>query len=165
MSSLIKSLSVVCFAVFILNTCTKDDIFDNLPVGDYESNDHVISLKSDGSFIIINIANINDNRNFEIRGSFTYTRDKIDEDNDSYGKITFTAGELFLEGSGVNQLYLDDDESFASLTSPGDVLEGWWAYSDNITWEGKMRIWFNWPGFPRENNFYDGHNELYSGDP
>lgn len=28
-----------------------------------------------------------------------------------------------------------------------------------------MRIWFNWPGIPRGNNFYDGHHELFSGDP
>ncbi len=165
MNPLIKRLALTCLAVVMLNTCKKDDAFDILPVGTYQSNDQAISLNSNGKFTLINYANINDNRNFEIKGDFTYTRDLINKDNDSYGKITFTVSELFLEGLKVNQLYLDDDESAASLTLSGDVLEGWWAYSNNITWGGKMRVWFNWPGIPRGNNFYDGHNELYSGDP
>ena len=165
MNPLIKRLALTCLAVVILNTCKKDDIFDSLPTGTFQSNDQAIRLNSNGKFTLINYANINDNRNFEIKGDFTYTRDLINKDNDSYGKITFTVSELFLEGLKVNQLYLDDDESAASLTLSGDVLEGWWAYSNNITWGGKMRVWFNWPGIPRGNNFYDGHNELYSGDP
>jgi hypothetical protein len=151
--------------LLILTSCT-DSLYRNLPEGSFISNDHSILLGEDGKFTLRNIGNVNDSRNFSIEGTYTSTRDLIDEDNDSYGKITFTVGSLELEGTGVNSLFLDEDSfSEASEVSPGDHLEGWWAYSENITWGGKMRVWFNWPGIPRGNNFYDGHNELFSGDP
>lgn len=114
---------------------------------------------------MVNRDNINDGRNFEIAGDYTYTTEKVDPENDTYGMITFTVNSLELEGKDVTFIYLDDDLDSRSYTELGNVLEGWWSYSDNITWGGKMRVWFNWPGRPRGNNFWDGHNELFSGDP
>ena len=151
--------------LLMLSSCMSSQ-YKNLPEGTYSSNDHFILLGSDGSFLLENIGNVNDGRDFVLQGTYTSTRDLIDEDNDSYGKITFIVTSLSLEGSAVNSLYLDDDGlSSISEVSPGDILEGWWAYSENITWGGKMRIWYNWPGISRGNNFYDGHNEVFSGDP
>lgn len=160
-----RSILPVFIALLAITACTKDDIFDKLPVGTYTSNEHLMILGSDGKFKLENYPNVNDHRNFAIEGDFTYTRDLINEDEGSYGKITFNVSELYLEGLSVNSLYLNDDGQPGSLTAPGDVLEGWWSYSDNITWGGKMRIWFNWPDIPRKTNFYDGHHELFSGDP
>ena len=149
----------------LLFSC-ESSLYKNLPEGTYISNDHRIILESDGSFILENIGNTNDGRDFVISGSYSSSRDKIDEDNDSYGTITFTVGQLSLEGMNVSSLFLDEDDlSAASNIKAGNRLEGWWAYSENITWGGMMRVWFNWPGTPRGNNFYDGHNELFSGDP
>jgi len=136
----------------------------SLPIGTYSSNDHNIALQSDETFTLCNYANANDERNFTIGGTYTYTLDGTTDGN-TYGKLTFTVTSLELEGAEVSTLYLDDDEDARSYTEIGDVLEGWWAYSDLITYGGKMRVWFNWPGIPRENNYWEGHNELFSGDP
>ena len=153
--------------LFLLSlTSCMDKRYRNLPEGTYVSNDHYIMLGEDGKYILRNIGNVNDARNFSIEGTYTSTRDLIDEENDSYGKITLTVGTLELEGSPVSSMFLDEDSfTEASEIESGDRLEGWWAYSENITWGGKMRVWFNWPGISRGNNFYDGHNELFSGDP
>lgn len=149
----------------IVTSCT-DAFYRNLPEGTFTSNDQRIVLGDDGNFILDNYANVNDSRNFTIEGTYTSTQDLIDEDNDSYGKITFTVKKLSLEGNTVASLFLDEDsQSSLSEVSAGDRMEGWWAYSENITWGGMMRVWFNWPGIARGNNFYDGHNELFSGDP
>jgi hypothetical protein len=161
-----KNILPVCIVLLAITACTKDDIFDKLPVGTYSSNEHLMILGSEGNFKLENYPNVNDYRSFAIEGSYTYTRDLINKDEGSYGKITFTVSELYLEGLSVSSLYLDEDYGISgSLTVPGDVLEGWWSFSDNITWGGKMRIWFNWPDVPRRTNYYDGHNELFSGDP
>jgi hypothetical protein len=160
-----KSYFIVLFVLLSLSSCMSS-LYRNLPEGTYSSNDHYISLGSDGTFLLENIGNVNDGRDFSLEGTYTSTRDKIDQDNDSYGKITFTVGSMHMDGAVVNSIYLDEDGlSVSSKVTSGDVLEGWWAYSENITWGGMMRIWFNWPGIPRGNNFYDGHNELFSGDP
>ena len=157
--------SVPLLAMMILSSC-MNSVYRDLPEGTFSSNDHSIVLDPDGSFILENISNVNDGRNFSLEGTYTSSRDLIDRDNDSYGTITFTVGTLYLEGSNVTSLYLDEDGlSEQSKVATGDRLEGWWAYSENITWGGMMRIWFNWPGIPGGNNFYDGHNELFSGDP
>ena len=159
------ALSISFIALFILSSC-MDSFYRNLPEGTYSSGDNSIILGSDGRFILENYSNANDRRDFSLEGTYTSSRDMIDQDNDSYGKITFTVGSLYLDGSQVNALYLDDDGlSEASKVTSGDLLEGWWTYSENITWGGKMRVWFNWPGIPRGSSFYDGHNELFSGDP
>ena len=161
-----KTLSFTFMILLLALTSCMNSRYRNLPEGTYSSNDHYIMLGEDGSFLLENIGNVNDGRDFSMGGTYTSTRDKIDVDNDSYGKITFTVSSLYLDGSQVSSLYLDDD-SFSELSKveSGDRLEGWWAYSENITWGGMMRIWFNWPGIARANNFYDGHNELFSGDP
>lgn len=156
----------VCLSTAWLLTSCMNSLYRNLPEGSFSSNDQYINLDSDGSFLLENMANVNDNRNFSLSGTYTSTRELIDQDNDSYGMITFTVTSMELEGSKVNELYLDEDGlSEQSKVTSGSRLEGWWAYSENITWGGKMRIWFNWPGIARANNFYDGHNELFSGDP
>jgi hypothetical protein len=151
--------------VLALSSC-MGSLYRNLPEGTFSSNDQTIVLEPDGSFLLENISNVNDGRNFTLEGTYTSSRDLVDKENDSYGTITFTVTSLFLEGTEVGSLYLDEDgQSEISKVTPGDSLEGWWAYSENITWGGMMRVWFNWPGIPRGNNFYDGHNELFSGDP
>jgi|GEM_PF-1527121 len=160
-----KMWLALLITIFLLPSCKKDALYDDLPRGTFTSNDQSILLTSGGAFILENYPNTNDYRSFRIEGTFTYTRDLIDKENDSYGKITFFVQKVILDGIEVAALYLDKDESALSLTVAGDDLEGWWVYSDNISWGGKMRIWFNWPGIPRGNNFYDGHNELFSGDP
>jgi hypothetical protein len=157
--------SVLLVTLILLGSCKKDAFFDALPTGTFTSNDHSITLSTGGSFILENYPNAIDYRSFRIEGTYTYTRDLIDKENDSYGKITFFVKKVVLDGIEVAALYLDKDESALSLTVAGDDLEGWWTYSDNISWGGKMRIWFNWPGIARATNFYDGHNELFSGDP
>jgi hypothetical protein len=159
------TITILLFPFVLLSSC-MNTLYRNLPEGTYSSGDHQMVLDPDGSFILENFSNVNDGRNFSIEGTYASSRDQIDQDNDSYGTITFDVLNLFLEGVQVTSLYLDEDgESEASKVQSGDRLEGWWAYSENITWGGMMRIWFNWPGIPRGNNFYDGHNELFSGDP
>ena len=164
-TSMKSAIFISITALLLLSSCTSK-LYRDLPEGTFISNDHRIVLDSDGSFILENIGNTNDGRDFTLEGSYTSSRDKIDEDNDSYGTITFTVSKLTMNGSGVTSLYLDEDYSAeSSKVTAGSRLEGWWAYSENITWGGMMRVWFNWPGFPRRNNFYDGHDELFSGDP
>lgn len=161
-----KTVTFISLIVLLALSSCMNKFFRDLPEGTFVSNDHYIYLSSNGKFELKNISNVNDGRNFSLEGSYTATRDLIDQENDSYGKITFTVERMYLEGSQVNSLYLDEDLlSESSKVTAGSILEGWWAYSDNITWGGKMRVWFNWPGFARGNNFYDGHNELFSGDP
>lgn len=161
-----KSTIPVFLILFLFLSSCMSSLYRNLPEGSFSSNDHYIMLNADGSFLLENIGNVNDGRDFSLEGTYSSTRDKIDEGNDSYGKITFTVGTLYMDGSSVSSIYLDEDGlSELSKVTSGDRLEGWWAYSENITWGGMMRIWFNWPGIPRGNNFYDGHNELFSGDP
>jgi hypothetical protein len=162
---MLRVLSIFLSALWLLTSC-MNTLYRNLPEGSYSSNDHYINLGSDGSFLLVNTSNVNNNRNFTLSGTYTSTRELIDQDNDSYGMITFTVTSMELEGTSVNELYLDEDGGLEqSKVTAGARLEGWWAYSENITWGGKMRIWFNWPGIARANNFYDGHNELFSGDP
>jgi len=156
---------ILLFPCLLLSSC-MGSLYRKLPEGTYSSADQRMVLDTDGSFILENISNVNDGRNFSLEGTYTSSRDVIDRENDSYGTITFTVSSLFLEDIQVTSLYLDDDAaSEASKVQPGDQLEGWWTYSENITWGGMMRIWFNWPGVPRGNSFYDGHHELFSGDP
>jgi len=161
-----KSIFYFMILGTIAATSCTDAFYRKLPEGTFSSNDQRIVLGEDGKFILENYANVNDGRNFKIEGNYTSTQDLIDEDNDSYGKIAFTVEKVSLEGNQVSSLFLDEDsQSALSEVSAGDIMEGWWAYSENITWGGMMRVWFNWPGIARANNFYDGHNELFSGDP
>ena len=65
-----KSILLICIALLAISACTKDDIFDKLPVGTYTSNEHLIILGSDGNFKLENYPNVNDSRNFIIEGTF-----------------------------------------------------------------------------------------------
>ena len=160
----------MALAAFVTVSCSNGDDpatdgHGNLPIGSYSSPEHYIAFRSDGTFTLENFANVNDNRNFAFEGTYSYTRDVIDPNNNSYGKVTMVAKKFYLNDIETNSLYLDDGLSAGSYTQLDDVLEGWWAYSDNITYVGKMRVYFNWPNIPRGTNYYDGHNELFRGDP
>lgn len=166
---------IVVFGASVILSCIVDnddeeDSHSNLPYGDYRSTYFsTVELSSDGTFYIQHEANSEDPKDYTIAGTFTHTTDVADAENDTYGKIDLTCTTLTVDGMDVTQIvgtFCDHGMSCSEpILNQNDVLLGWWAYSDNITWGGKMRIWLNYPPSLRAASPYSGSRSLISIDP
>ena len=163
----------ICFIIlgsFWIASCAGSSTPGNLPYGQYKSTYYPsVNLNGDGTFYIEHEANAEDSKDYTISGTFIHTVEVVDPDNDTYGKIDLICSTLTVNGSSVTQIvgtFCDDSASCSEPTlNAGDTLLGWWAYSDNITWGGKLRIWLNYPPTLRGGSPYSGHRSLISVDP
>lgn len=169
-------LTVLIFGVSAILACvdTGDDEESNsnshLPYGSYRSTYFpTVALRSDGTFLIEHEANSEDPKDYTIEGTFSHTTDVADPENDTYGKIDLTCTALTVDGMDVTQIVGTFCDSGMSCAEPilylDDVLLGWWAYSDNVTWGGKMRIYLNYPPSLRAASPWSGSRSLISVDP
>jgi hypothetical protein len=136
------------------------------PAGSFSFGSTSFNLDSKGAFFVEHSASADDKKNYTISGSYTFTIDHIDEENEiSYGKIDLTVAKLTLEGNSVNDLDFTTVHSGIDV-SVGQKLLGWWKYMNLITYAGKMHIGFNLPfrGF-RPEDVDTGRDWLIIGDP
>jgi hypothetical protein len=142
----------------------------NLPYGQYKSTFFPsVILRDNGTFYIEHEANADDSKAYTIEGTFTFTTEVVDPDNDTYGKIDLNCTSLTVNGSGATEIvgtFCDEAQFCTEPTlNDDDTLLGWWSYSDNITWGGKMRIWLNYPPDLRAGSPFSGSRSLLSVDP
>ena len=168
-----KGCAFVCFVIiglYLVISCAGSSTSGNLPYGNYKSTYFPsVNLNEDGTFYIEHEGNAEDPKYYTISGTFTHTVEVVDPDNDTYGKIDLVCSTLTQNGSSVSQIVGTFCDDSASCSGPilysGNTLLGWWAYSNNITWGGKLRIWLNYPPDLRAGSPYSGSRSLIRVDP
>jgi len=169
-----KRLAVLLFCLALSFGCDggsdSDGEDSSLPYGDFQSTYFpTVSLRTNGTFYIDHEANSEDRKNYTIEGTFAYTTEVADPDNDTYGEIDLTCTKLTVDGVDATQIvgvFCDDSSSCSEpVLYRDDTLLGWWVYSDNITWGGKMRIYLNYPPDLRAAGPFSGSRSLIAVDP
>lgn len=136
------------------------------PVGDYMFGSTSFELVNKGSFSIEHTASGNEPNNYSVVGTYVYTLDHVDDDNEiSYGKIDMKITGLTLNGISVQSLDVTTNHTGTDM-SIGDNLPGWWKYMNLITYGGKMHLGLNLPfrGY-RSETVDSGSDWLIIGDP
>jgi hypothetical protein len=157
---------ILSLVVFLSMTgCSGNGILKS-PIGSYGFGSTSFKLDNKSSFWLEHIASADDQKHYTITGTYTYTLDHTDSENEiSYGKIDISVTVLTLDGVPVNSL------DFTTIHTGTDVsvnqkLLGWWKYMNLITYSGKMRIGLNLPfkGY-RPEDVDTGRDWLFIGDP
>ena len=159
--------------VFILNmimllalaSCSSSGVLKS-PVGSYAFGSTSFTFEKKGAFSIEHEASAEDKNNYVITGTYTYTLDQTDLENEiSYGKIDISITGITLEGPSVQKLEVTTNHTGTDLSS-GDELLGWWKYTNLITYPGKMRVGFNLASTGYRPETVDtGRDWLIIGDP
>jgi hypothetical protein len=138
----------------------------NSPVGLFEFGSTAFKLDNQKAFWYKHVASADDKKNYTISGTYTYTHDHADEENEiSFGKIDVTVIGLTQEGVKVESLDFTPVHSGIDV-AVGQKLLGWWKYMNLVTYGGKMQIGLNLPskGY-RPEDVYTGRDWLFIGDP
>jgi hypothetical protein len=139
-----------------------------LPYGNYGSNLYLLQFSKSGTFSISHSPGSYDSRTYRTDGTFDHTVDVLDAENNSYGKLLLTVNTITIGSSSASSItdpFCDFASSCNLVVRTGDKMEGWWAYSKNITSGGSYRVYLNAPGVRRGDHYYDGHKVLLSLDP
>jgi hypothetical protein len=144
--------------------CSGDGI-RKTPVGEFSFGSTSFELTKQGSFFLEHTASGDDNRNFTVEGTYTYTLDTTDEENEiTIGKIDVTVTKLTLDGESV--MNLDVTVYQKRDIWIGANLPGWWKYLNLVTYGGKMQLRFNSPYVGARPETVDhGSHWLITGDP
>ena len=164
-------LKTACLVVLNLVICLclvgcSGGRIPNSPVGLYEFGSTAFKLDNQKAFWYKHLASADDKKNYTISGTYTYTHDHTDEENEiSFGKIDVIVTALTLEGATVESLDFTTIHSGVDV-AVGQKLLGWWKFMNLITYGGKMQIGLNLPskGY-RSEDVYSGRDWLFIGDP
>ncbi|OGN89393.1 MAG: hypothetical protein A2Z74_02185 [Chloroflexi bacterium RBG_13_46_9] len=162
-----KKLSLILSSIMILiflAGCSGDEIRKS-PVGSYSFGSTSFELTRQGVFHLEHTSSSEDSRNYLVDGTYTYTLDTIDEENEiTIGKIDVTVTGLTLNGSPVNSLDVTVYQKRDIWV--GSKLLGWWKYMNLVSYGGKMNLDFNSPytGL-RPEDANSGSQWLIVGDP
>src|SRR4030042_589100 len=141
-----KKLSLILSSIMILTFlagCSGDGIRKS-PVGSYSFGSTSFELTRQGVFHLEHTSSSEDSRNYLVDGTYTYTLDTIDEENEiTIGKIDVTVTSLTLNGSPVNSLDVTVYQKRDIWV--GSKLLGWWKYMNLVSYGGKKNLDFNSP--------------------
>ena len=146
-------------------SCSSNNILKS-PAGTYSFGSTRFKLDTNGAFLLEHTASAEYKKNYTINGTYTYTLDHVDEENEiTYGKIDITVTSLSLEGTNVNSLDFTTIHTGVDVAK-GEKLLGWWKYMNLITFAGKMNIKVNLPfQGQRPEDVISGSDVLLLGDP
>lgn len=135
------------------------------PLGSFGLGSTAFTLE-DGALWLEHTASSDDPRHYVVEGSFKYTLEFSNEDNEtSYGHLDLTVTGITLDGAPgssleITSLYAGDD------VRPGDALPGWWKWTGLVDYGGKMQLRFNVPATKhRSEDPFSGSDWLIVGDP
>jgi hypothetical protein len=151
--------------LFSMTGCVQNGMKKS-PVGSYEFGSTSFRLDKEGTFWLEHLSSGNDLKHYTITGTYTYTMDHSDEENEiSFGKMDIVITGLTLDGTAVQSLDFTTIHTGTDV-SLGNKVPGWWKFMNRITYGGKMNLILNLPfrGF-RSEDVYSGADWLVIGDP
>ena len=160
---LVIILSLVMILVAV--SCSSSGVLKS-PIGTYAYGSISFNFEKKGTFSIEHQASAQDRQNYVVTGTYTYTLDSTDEENEiSFGKMDLIITGITIEGSPAQKLDVTTNHTDTDI-SIGDKLPGWWKYMNLLTSPGKMRIGCNLAstGY-RPETVNDGRDWLIIGDP
>jgi hypothetical protein len=163
MKKVYLGLIIVTLLAFITG-CSGSGVRKS-PVGSYSFGSISFELTKQGTFHLEHASSVDDSRNYVVNGTFTYTLETTDEENEiSFGKIDVIVTDLMLNGLSVNSLDVTVYQKRDIWV--GSKLLGWWKYMNLVSYGGKMHLGFSSPHIgARPETVDSGSHWLIIGDP